>query len=284
MTLIILLCTLALEHLTEGLDNIRRFGWFDRYHSWLANKLARWRLGRGKAGLIMVLAGPLLLLLAIDQVLQMLFLPLSYLFAGLILLSAIGPKSLPKSLVGLIRALDEEDDVQIRHFTREMCQVTAAPDLQQNQRQIIEGIFTRAHEGFFAVIFWFTILGPFGAMLYRFARIMRQQAQQSTYADAAQDLCHILDWPAVRLMALGNALAGNMTLALAAWRANEKKSFLANENVLTAVALGALQYNSAMAREDNKSFWYKAAQGLLNRTLVIWLAVLGLMTIAGIAN
>jgi len=39
-------------------------------------------------------------------------------------------------------------------------------------------------------------------------------------------------------------------------------------------------------QEDNldRSYWVRATQGLINRTLIVWLTVLGIMTIAGVLS
>jgi AmpE protein len=87
-------------------------------------------------------------------------------------------------------------------------------------------------------------------------------------------------------LALGNALSGHLVDAFEAWGENEQKSLQVNEAVIKASGLGALQYqpqssadNEALS-EDN-SYWIRMTQGLLNRTLIVWLIVLGLMTLAG---
>ncbi len=70
-----------------------------------------------------------------------------------------------------------------------------------------------------------------------------------------------------------------------AWRSSEDSSFDANEAVLMSSGFGALHYRPGidMQEEDlDRSYWIKATQGLINRTLIVWLTVLGIMTIAGL--
>jgi len=124
-------------------------------------------------------------------------------------------------------------------------------------------------------------------MLYRLANILKTKYQDihGDYADSAKQLSSILNWPSIRLFALGNALAGNMIEAMEAWRVNEDSSFDANEAVLIASGLGAVHYRPETNTEEGKvdrSYWIRAAQGLINRTLIVWLTALGIMTIAGV--
>lgn len=237
----------------------------------------------------MTLAGPLLIMLLIDYGLKNIFSPLSYLFALAVLLNSIGPKFLDESLSAYVDALDAEDDVQARHYAGELCHSVAAPEPEKDEQEIIGCIFVQANERLYAVIFWFIVLGPFGALLYRLANILKTKHQDihSDYAYSARHLNNLLNWPSTRLFALGNALAGNMIEAMEAWKANEDSSFNANEAVVIAAGLGALHYRpetNAHEGEVDRSYWVRATQGLINRTLIIWLTTLGIMTIAGVLS
>ena len=98
MALIILLCGLALEYFLGVLDDVRQLTWFSRYSDWLENKLVQSRYWNSAAGVIMTLAGPLLLIILIDYGLTEVFTPLSYLFALAVLLNSFGPIFLDHSL------------------------------------------------------------------------------------------------------------------------------------------------------------------------------------------
>lgn len=287
MTLIILLCGLGLEYFLGVLDDVRRLTWFSRYSDWLENKLVHSKYWNSAGGVILTLALPLIIMLLIDYGLKNLFFPLSYLFALAILLNSIGPKFLNESLNAYVNALDTGDDVQARHCAAEMCKSTVSPDPVKDEEEIVGQIFVRANEGLYAVIFWFIVLGPFGAMLYRLVNILKTKHQDihGVYADSVRQLNNILNWPAVRLFALGNALAGNMIEALEDWKKNEDNSFAVNEAVLVASGLGALQYypeTDKQTDDEDKSYWIRTTQALINRTLIIWLTILGLMTIGGV--
>ena len=289
MTLIILLCGLALEYFLGALDDLRQLTWFSRYSDWLENKLVQSSYWNSATGVIMTLAGPLLLIVLIDYGLSELFFPLSYVFALIILLNSFGPVFLDHSLDAYVEALDAEDDVQARHYAGELCHSVAAPDPEKDEQEILGSIFIDANERLYAVIFWFIVLGPFGAMLYRLVNSLKFKYQDvhGAYADSVRHLNHILNWPSVRLVALGNALAGNMIEAMEAWGTNEDSSFNVNETVLISSGFGALHYRPGTDRQEenlDRSYWVRATQGLINRTLIVWLTVLGIMTIAGVLS
>ncbi len=66
----------------------------------------------------------------------------------------------------------------------------------------------RGYENTFAVIFWFVIAGPFGALLYRMSLMYRDFADEQHYNIAAKWLW-LLELPSVRLMGITWALVGN---------------------------------------------------------------------------
>ena len=199
------------------------------------------------------------------------------------LLYALGPR-LNVQLDDYVKALEAGDLSRIQQLTAELS--VAGEGSGQSERELLEGILLHALDRLFGVLFWFIVLGPGGAILYRLAAsLLQRQEMPGTYAEAARTLYNILNWPAARLFALGNALTGNMVDAMEAWREVEQKSFAVNEYVIRASGMGALNYQQT---EDNldvlledRIYWIRSLQGMLNRTLLIWLTVLGLITLSG---
>ena len=71
-----------------------------------------------------------------------------------------------------------------------------------------EQLVWRAYEGFFAVIFWYALLGPIGALGYRLVALSAQHSQAPTRKQAMR-IRHALDWLACRVFALSVALVGH---------------------------------------------------------------------------
>ncbi len=285
MTLIIILIGMAVEHFVSVSDEIRRLAWFEHYLHWLENRLAQYKLWNGAGGVICTLSLPLILLLIIDYGLKTLFSPLSLLFALAVLLYSLGPKYLNAQLDDYIDALEEGNKAEAEILASEF--VTSDNPMEQ-EHLILESILVLANERLFGVLFWFIVLGPFGALLYRLASLLhfQQSGIHGNYADSARDLYDILNWPTARLLAIGHALSGDLVDAVEAWREVERQSLSVNEDVIKASGLGALSYQHPdptdieLSLEDH-NYWIHSLQGLLNRTLLVWLSVLGLMTLSG---
>lgn len=289
MKLIIILCGLGLEPFVTKLSEFREMRWFGVYSAWVEEKISGSPVPYDNAlGVILVLAPPLLLVILIgyglNTYLGVLSLPLYYLFALAILLYSMGPVFLGRVLHLLESALDDEDEAQIGHYLGKLVQPGTTPPAAHDEREIINRIFVGANESLFAVILWFFILGPLGALLYRLASILSARHQEKNgYADAARRLCDILDWLALRVFALGLALAGNMTKAYAAWKTGDTLKLGNGDALLTSIAHGALDYPPEQQTGDHRrSYWIEATRRLLSVTLIIWLVLLALMVIASV--
>lgn len=67
----------------------------------------------------------------------------------------------------------------------------------------------QAYQGFFAVIFWYVLLGPAAALAYRLLALCIDHARQPALIERAGMLRHVMDWLPVRILALSFALVGN---------------------------------------------------------------------------
>lgn len=67
----------------------------------------------------------------------------------------------------------------------------------------------QAYQSFFAVIFWYFLLGPVAALSYRLLALAAQHSQNPGVAERAMQLRHAFDWVPVRLLAASFALVGN---------------------------------------------------------------------------
>ncbi|MBU3057276.1 regulatory signaling modulator protein AmpE [Pseudomonas indica] len=67
----------------------------------------------------------------------------------------------------------------------------------------------QAYQSFFAVIFWYALLGPMAALAYRLLALTAEHSQEPALRERAVQLRHGFDWVPVRLLAASFALVGN---------------------------------------------------------------------------
>jgi cobalamin biosynthesis protein CobD/CbiB len=170
----------------------------------------------------------------------------------------------------------------------------------------------------FATLFWFTVLpGPAGAVLYRAAALLAEEwrggapgADITPIAEAlgrfgqpARRLLWLLDWVPVRLTALSFAIVGDFEDAIFCWR-TQAKSWIGQEGgehagILLASGAGALgvilggtlpvlagepDYRPTLGvGEEADADLLPSAVGLGWRTLILWLLLILLLTLAYLA-
>ena len=180
----------------------------------------------------------------------------------------------------------------LRDMTHEA--VSTDNPVQLNYR-FLEALLGRVNERLLAILFWFVLLGPLGAVFYRsvsqLKSLQMEYPEAGGFNEAAARLKLILDWLPARLTAVCYALSGSFVDAIHAWREEMTQSngtsLTRNRAVLTRTGLGALQlhdfYADAGAEIDTETVTrhVEHAHALIRRTVITWLTVLALLTLAG---
>ncbi|MDE1166952.1 MAG: regulatory signaling modulator protein AmpE [Pseudomonas sp.] len=136
----------------------------------------------------------------------------------------------------------------------------------------------QAFQSFFAVIFWYFVLGPAVALSYRLLALAAEHSKVPAVAERAAQLRHAFDWVPVRLLAASFALVGNfvavtkvMVHELLNWHISAKQLIADVGHVageIPAPVVGAEGVSSL------NSLWE-----LLLRSAVLWYAGFALWTL-----
>ena len=286
MILLSILLGFILEYFLGSLDRVRNFKWFDSFSDWLDSRLGKYPLWNGPAGVLATLAIPLLLLYAIVYQANSLWVVAGFIIATLVFIYSLG-SDLNTMLNRYVEALESGDEGRISGLEQklEITQGYASGEA----RPAIQALILRAHAHIFAVVFWFILLGPVGGLLISLAEKIQRRfdAIHGGYADAARNLYQILIWPSTRVLAVGFALGGSLVDALDGWRRVQGHPLDTSEEIVSESGIGALQLGTRVHdTDDEEQSLYitqiQDAQALLNRTLIIWLTVVGLLTLGGI--
>lgn len=93
----------------------------------------------------------------------------------------------------------------------------------------------------FSVFFWFFILGPAGAVLYRWVVMYnRHQKVRSGDLPAIKKTQQLLEWLPVRFMGLCTCLAGNFTTGMRVWQRDARDAQISSADFLAQCLDAAL--------------------------------------------
>lgn len=293
ITLIAVVIALALGHAAPAFArSVRDHGWFARWVRWLDDKLPGEGFWRGRYGIAVALLPPLLAVLLFQLALDEPLLGLAGLvFAIAMLFYAWGPRDLD---VDVDAVLSAEDPVARRAAVRDLgAASTDAPSL-------VGAVFRGAQRRWFGVLFWFLLLGPVGALLYRLSQLAAEAEASALLpaetAAGARWLHALLDWPVAQLMTLAMALVGNFDTVIGAWKDHGGAGFDLDAGFLVAAGRASVRAEVAedirdyveegvtgtgLALEMGEMPELRDAMGLAWRILLSWLAVLALFVLAG---
>lgn len=285
MTLLGILIGLALEYFIGGFEQIRKFDWFDKYSHWLELKCNRHAFWDGPVGVLMTLAIPLVLLIVLISVLNQIFITLGFLFAVFIFIYSLDTET-GRLLQSYIEAYESDKEDSISEIREQL--IDSEQMDEEDETVLLKSLFVQSHHRIFGTIFWFIVLGAVGALLFNLVNRMTARFHDihGGYAEAIRHLHGILIWPSARLLAIGFALGGSLVDALEAWREVKGHTFDNSEMLIGNSGLGAIQYQryeieNEEEERDISLNYLQEVQALINRTLIVWLTLLGLLTLGG---
>ena len=284
ISLLVALIALGLLHVMPQLARCRGDGLFRRWVTQLADTS-----GSGRVALALLLPTVLCALLwwllghtPLGGLLQLLF-------SLTVLLYCFGPREFEADLEAVLGAPDG--------VSREAAAQTLADDgspIAWNASALGVAIAYAALRRRFAVLLWFFLLGPAGALLYRLAQTLARsdslQLDSSSHS-AARYEANALDWLPAQLLTFTLAFVGHWDAVIGAWRRwhsqaaptswySSEPGFLgaaAQADVLIDIEAGD---GYAEEHSDPLAELVRLRSALL-RALLTWLSVAALIVIGG---
>lgn len=300
MKLIALILGLVLERVATELLHLRELRWFDRYYDAglaYAQRLRGWLV---HAVIVLVLALPAVPVLLASIALrgEEAWLPVTdiawdlpyLLFAVFVVFLCLGPRDLGNEVDDYCSALDAGDDERAHRVLVELAE--SEPDGSGDTQLVEDAIFIQATNRIFGVVFWFVLLGPVGAWLYRISDMLHRRVVFESHRNpeleirvrpAVEAVYGVLKWIPARLAALGYALTGSFDAALESWRGvgggPEAPFPTASDELVARVGRAAM--TGILDEPSNSAAAAQNSMRLVTRTLFLWVTILAVMTIFG---
>ncbi len=316
MIFIAIIIGLSLELLVDHPQRVRNMRWLEGYSRWIVGLFQDSRLGDGPVGVLSVLAVPFVLLWIIQASAGFTTLWLGFfgvVLGVLFLLYCLRYRALDKAVEEMqadeAEALSRLKDQQVLHELG----IDSEARSPQRYTLMAREIVVQANERLFAVLFWFVLFGPAGALLYRMSWYLTQHPPlgrpgetgstrpgadgEDSFVLAAYKLFGILSWIPARLTCLVYALAGGFEEAFSRWKepAVDGTCGLCDSNarILENVGLGAMhlqRYEAELIDETetpgrsiqviSSPSAVKAARALVVRALLIWCVIFATLVLA----
>ena len=240
---------------------------------------------------------------------------LALLWSALVLYASLGFRQFSFHFTEIRDALANDDDDLARTLLAQWQHIdTQSWSRSEVIGRVIELSVLAAHRHVFGVLAWFSVLaalgfGPMGAVLYRLAEFVNrywqfksqtlQQPVSLALQTNASAAWHWIDGLPARMTVLGFAVVGNFEEAIDGWRRYAAQSGTDNDGLVLAATAGAvnIQIGPVNATRSPATAGSTSATGfslrpppelahmailvgLVWRTVVMWLVLLALLTLA----
>ena len=288
MSLITILISLVLERFIGYLDEVRQLGWFRQYGAWLRDKLGG--IADGVTGVVIILIGPALVVWGVTELLDDLLLGLLEIAFGIaVLIYTLGPRDLHQDVEEYMEANAAEDEDRLKSSAAHLIDGEVPEEPADRLRAVVGGIFVQANNRMLAVLFWFVVLGPMGAVLYRLSHELVNNAEDDTNLKRAAEVWLALaDWIPARLTALFYALTGHFEDTLPILRRYLVTSLAelpaSNRALLHEAGTVGVELEESLQEELDTaqvSVIVTMASNMVMRTLVLAVLVLAIATLGG---
>jgi AmpE protein len=291
MTIISILIAFALCYFVRDLGRLHRFEWLKPVTAWCNDKCKDIPGWSGFAGFLFYFGLPLLIIGLLNLLMVGLLGTLGgFLLALAVLIYTFGPHDLDTDIDSIIHA--DGDEAQARALA-ELLGEEAIDGSQPTEARAVEFVFREALQRWFGTIFWFAVLGIYGALLYRLADRLNEGDLQLDEKQAALfgRLRQVLDWPAAQLMTLGLAISTDFDSVYRSWRKYHDENELGwfegdNGFLLTSarqiVMSGKAAKDGYADQLDGPLSCLKQAMDLVWRILGVWLTVLAILLLVDV--
>ena len=288
MALITILLSLLLDRIWES---GRRLRTFEFVNDWLRrglgeNHTAGWRCVLVVAAVVLF---PALVAHGVGELIDdWLFGLLTWLWSALVLFACIGPLPLDREIDSYLNAAEGDDEEEVRDGARRFAPDAELDDEAACHRAVLRTGLAHVSTHVVSAVFWFILLGPFGAVMYRAVlqladRNLRDRDLEPSVARKLANLLGALTLFPTRIVLLAYGLAGRFEGTLnhffgPATSDSESTLFHDNNTVLADAGVRALGLD---ANEEIDTEHLREARRLAIRALTICLAVVAAMTLAG---
>ena len=288
MSLLSVIFALIAETLISRLSEVRRFDFIFRYVSWLRAKLPIFSFQTGSVTLIIVIAGVLFSVWLVSAMLANVLSLFGFIFGIAVLVFMIGPRDLDEDVQNINTAFENKDYQAANEYASKLCGRTISEPPMQLAQTVKEEVFLQANTRLLGVFFWFILLGPVGAVLFRLSCLLKENEKNNNdeFAEAAQELYKIIIWLPSRICVLSYAVAGNFVDTMSYWNGISDLWLRDSEEFIVVSGVGSLRYeqrtDSTQHDDDEPDIsGIQHALSLVKRAVIVWVVLLGLLTVTG---
>jgi cobalamin biosynthesis protein CobD/CbiB len=298
MSVLAIVAALLLEQ-WRPLDHARTVhAWLSAWAGWLEQAFNGGERRHGMVAWLVAVLPAVAACILIHQLLASLHFLLAVAFNVAVLYFTLGFRQFSHHFTEIQLAVKSGDVERARQLLEEWRGASGVVRTREEViRLSIEEALVASHRHVFGVLLWYVLLpGPSGAILYRLAAFLQHRWKDlGPFGRFAERAFQLLEWPAVRLTAASFAVVGDFEDAVYCWRTQARTWMEQSAGVVLAAGAGAMGVRLGMPVQEVEGMqprpelgvgepadgpFLDSTVGLVWRALVVWIFVLGIVTMA----
>jgi len=247
-----IILSVAIELSLKPLETWRNFGWFSQFTDWVSHQTESTSFRDGPVVVLAIVAPVLLAVWLVAAMLGGVSAVFEFAFGVAVLSMSLGPSDPIRQTQDYIRALQADDADEAKLHAEKIIGREATEEPAVVAERVKEMLFIKVCSSILGVFFWFIVLGPVGAVLFRLSCLLqrRYEGTQSGLAHAILDLYQILMWIPARLTVLCFALVGSFVDTMHSLRKVSDLWQRDSDGLLFEAGLGALHVHDCSADKE----------------------------------
>lgn len=280
MALLAVLVVFALEFYFRWGSQYRNFDWYEQYIRMLTEQFESNEVFKHWTGVILLVAGPALVLAVILSLFGGLFFSLVFLILSIgVLFYCLGPTSMESSLSSYFEAMERGDKVAASFILKEGVENDQVPVGDEIVRNATRYILVESNRRYFGAVTWFIILGPVGALFYRLSHQYHEHCitqELDEHLTLVNQLIHWIDWIPSRLTSFFNLLTGDFVNGFYRLKDYITDVETNNEQILSETGIAALGLQMGVSDGDIQE--NKDAKAMVFRTGMFYVVIAAVLS------
>lgn len=285
MNFLLILIAAAIEFTVVSFEGMRSNRWSHEWAAWIQHTVGGYSWWRGIIGGAITLAVPVVVIALVFAMIGAWSAFLTHLAGLFALLLMLGPMDLNADIETHKRNIDvtgggdtaaSDPEFLARAAALNLGEATNDEDFDRHRSELAS-LALAADTAWFQPLFWFLVLGPVGAVLYRLCANLRAapdlNADVLATIDQARDL---LEWLPGRITVIAMGVAGTLVPVFETATAIGILRWRVTTELIARAALAAMDHGriDEMITFDPRVYRINRMHALIKRTLNVWLVII----------
>ena len=247
-----IILSIAIELSLKSLESWRNFDWFSQFTDWVCHQTDSTSFRDGPIVVLAIVAPILLAIWLVAAMLGGIWGVFEFAFGVVILSMSLGPSDPIRQTQDYIHALQADDENEAKLHAEKILGKEITESAGKTAQRVKEMLFIKTCSSILGVFFWFIVLGPVGAAMFRLLCLLQRRFEgtESGLTHSILDFYQVLMWIPARITVLCFAVVGSFVDTMQSLRKVSDLWQRDSDQLLYEAGLGALHIHDCSTDEQ----------------------------------